>query len=109
MDGSRVTMAKVMSPGCWPAGGACIAEKPLLVRPTRGEVLLQEIRRDVERMVAVGAALESTAPRMTWMPFWRIKRPTRPLSRFAGKPLPDNGWPRRMPSSFSASVIRGSP
>ena len=30
----------------------------LLVRPARGEVLLQEIRRNVEGVVAVGRALE---------------------------------------------------
>ena len=34
---------------------------PLLVRPARGEVLLQEIRRDVEDVVAVGRALELAA------------------------------------------------
>lgn len=34
---------------------------PLLVRPAGGEVLLQGIRRDVERMVAVGGAFELPA------------------------------------------------
>ena len=34
---------------------------PLLVRPARSEVLLQEIRRDVERMVTVGGAFERPA------------------------------------------------
>lgn len=32
--------------------------RPLLVRPARREVLLQEIRRDIEGVVAVGGALE---------------------------------------------------
>ena len=35
--------------------------RPLLVRPARGKVLLQEIRRDVEGVVAVGGALELPA------------------------------------------------
>ena len=35
--------------------------RPLLVRPARGKVLLQEIRRDVEGVVAVGGALERAA------------------------------------------------
>jgi hypothetical protein len=35
-------------------------------------------------------------PRMTWMPFWRISRPTRRC-------------PKRMPSSFNSSVLRGLP
>ena len=34
---------------------------PLLVRPARGEVLLLEVWRDVERMVAIGRALELPA------------------------------------------------
>ena len=35
--------------------------RPLLVRPARGKVLLQEIRRDVEGVIAVGGALELSA------------------------------------------------
>ena len=69
--------------------------RPLLVRGTRRKVLLQEVRRDVEGVIAVGGALELRL-RMMRMPFWRIRRPTRRC-------------PTRRPSSFSSSVIRGLP
>ena len=36
--------------------------RPLLVRPARREVLLQEIRRDVEGVIAVGGRLELAGP-----------------------------------------------
>ena len=69
--------------------------RPLLVRPARREVLLQEIRRDVEGMIAVGGRLELAGPN-NLDAIWRISRATR-------------RWPTCRPNSFNFPNMRGLP
>jgi hypothetical protein len=72
----------------------------------RRKVTIQQVWRNVELMIAVPLSADCFAIAcrtmvvtlclrvlMTDMPFWRIKRPTRPLSWFANKPQPGSGMP----------------
>ena len=80
-----------------PLPGPDIADiaRPFLVGPICREVTIQQVRRDVERVVAVRRRFEF--PRsFNDIPFSRISRPTRRC-------------PTSTPTSFNSSVIRGRP
>jgi hypothetical protein len=44
---------QLISPAYYPTGDACIAVRAFLVRAIRSEVLIQQVGRDVEPVVAV--------------------------------------------------------
>jgi hypothetical protein len=69
--------------------------RPFLVRSIRREVTVQQVWRDVERMVASVVALNFLVLSTT-IPFSRIRRPTRRC-------------PTSTPTSFNSSVILGRP
>ena len=82
---------------------------PFLVWLICNEVSVQQVGRNVERVIAVPLSADCFAIAcramvvtlclrvlITDMPFWRIKRPTR-------------RWPIFRPISFNASVMRGLP